>query len=174
MKFAIDISHYPKANEKMISVNKWSLTRSSLFLSPIVLMAGAAVNAMQLQNNTANTDSGSTSISVLLLSFGCWVLPLSSSPPFSFTPVSFAPSPNHHHTADPALCSGIIRALISDASGTVSGLQPPRFRVLAGSDSKTRQASHWEQMWVTAALRNWEKGRQKERLQRLGKEEKNG
>lgn len=111
-----------------------------LLLSPIVLMAGAAVNGMQLQNNTVNTDSGFTSLSVLLLSFGCRVPPLLLTPPSLF---SSAPSlhhhHHHHHPADPALCSGIIRALISNASGIVSGLWPQRFRMLAGSNSKSRK-----------------------------------
>ncbi len=40
MKFAIDISYYPEANEEMISVNKWSLTRSAPFsLSPALSLS---------------------------------------------------------------------------------------------------------------------------------------
>jgi len=139
----------------MISVNKWSLTRSFLFPSPIVLMAGAAVNAMQLQKNTANTDWGSTSLSVLLLWFGCWVLPLSFTPPPLPPPriIIITLQTLHYAVASLEPWFWTLPAPFLDCGPGASGYWPAR-------DSKASGASHWEQMWVTAALRNWGKGRE--------------
>lgn len=140
----------------MISVNKWSLTRSALFLSPIVLMAGAAVNAMQLQNNTANTDSGSTSFSGRLLSFGCWVPSL---PPPVLSSSSSSPSPLQIlHYAVPSLEPRFqtLPAPLLDCDLAPSSSSSSSW-VLIGSDSKTSLASCWERMWMIE-IGNAEKG----------------